>query len=217
MLSFDLERVFILSRKAHLIVPLCFVCYLWLWVAAIIIIIIIVATMHQNIDSFTTILGRQLSAHQPPLPSLHAPVEIPIPSGTLRRRNNRFSGYDISRRNISNNDGSSRLSHEEEEEQNLSRPSENRTGSTLQPSPSCARSISWHREIGGITPSLPFAGRSNEQTTPQTQQSPSTSSSTGVASSDHHQQGNGSGVPSEQFTPLLSSKRTKRKRRRSTI
>ena len=181
--------------------------------------------MHRNdIDSFTKILSEwaegspaQLSsAHQPPLPSVHAPVEIPIPSGTLRRRNNRFSGYDNSRSNISNNDGSSRLSHDEEE-QNLNRPSENRTGTTLQPSPSCARAISWHREIGGMTPSLPFAGRSNEQTTPQTQQSPSTSSSSGVAS-DHHQQGNGSGVSSsEQFAPLLSSKRTKRKRRRSTI
>ena len=177
--------------------------------------------MHRNdIDSFTTILAEwaegspaQLSAHQPPLPSLHAPVEIPIPSGTLRRRNNRFSGYDYSRSDISN-DG--RWIITSREEQNLSRSSDNETGTTLQPSPSCARAISWHREIGGITPSLPFAGRSNDQMTPQTQQPPSNSSSEGA--SDNYQQGNRSGFPSsEQFAPLLSSKRTKRKRRRSTI
>ena len=182
------------------------------------------------IHRFTTILSewaegspaQQLSApHQHPLPPpplppppLHAPVEIPIPSGTLRRRrNNRFSGYDYSRRSISN-DGSSRLSHEEEQNNNLSRQLEH----GMQPSPSCAGALSWHREIGGITPSLPFAGRSNEQMTPQIQQSPSTTSSSSGVASDHHQQGNGSGVPSsEQFAPSLSSKRTKRKRRRSTI
>ena len=150
------------------------------------------------------------------------PPDIPIPSGALRRRNTRFSyDYDNGHGHLNiSNDGSSLLSHEEE--QNQSRLSENDGIGNTSKSPSCIKTV-WHRESVSVTgsgdgnggiPSLPFDGRSHEQMT-QTHQSPSTSrSGLAVTNSDHQQ---GSAVPSESFAPFRSSQRANRERRRSTI
>ncbi len=175
-----------------------------------------------QVDRFAAFLSEWAEGYPVQTTPQHRPFSLP--TGILRRRNNRTfpdDGYD----NISNNGSPLPFQlheHEEVEEQNLSRSSTD--GITLESSPSGVRVV-WHRESvtgtgggnGGGVPPLPFPVTRNEHE--QTAQQSSTSSSR-LASShlhldlEHHLQGGEVPSASERSTPFPNYKRATRASRR---